>query len=167
MTFVLRGRCKRVDKRLGTRLRSCPPDSPELLQRLCRCCGQYCGQYSTVASSILLQEFLYRSSVVCDTTRCALCPVIFLALFDRSTVPEALAPTRPKCKTVASRAMAYKLLAAVCKPQSRVGDGRGEGREHGSASGGFDPRRNLQLLLEKGLNPLREFLSKPDVWGYK
>ncbi|CAM9294212.1 unnamed protein product [Scytosiphon promiscuus] len=83
-----------------------------------------------------------------------------------STASESLAPTRPKCKTVASRAMAYKLLAALCRPRllTRADLGRrdlsGEGRK------ALDPSLNLRLLLEKGLRPLRQLLAKPDVWGY-
>ncbi|CAN0380977.1 unnamed protein product [Ectocarpus fasciculatus] len=33
------------------------------------------------------------------------------------TASESLAPTRPKCKTVVSRAMAYNILAALCRPR--------------------------------------------------
>ncbi|CAN0392248.1 unnamed protein product, partial [Hapterophycus canaliculatus] len=42
-----------------------------------------------------------------------------------STASESLAPTRPKCKTVASRAMAYKLLAALCRPRLPSSSGSG------------------------------------------
>ncbi|CAN0036660.1 unnamed protein product, partial [Ectocarpus sp. 8 AP-2014] len=86
-----------------------------------------------------------------------------------STASESLAPTRPKCKTVASRAMAYKLLAALCRPRfvSPPEGGRGGDDAAAEGSGGaFDVSHNLRLLLEKGLIPLRQLLSKPDVWGY-
>ncbi|CAM9236271.1 unnamed protein product, partial [Ectocarpus fasciculatus] len=88
-----------------------------------------------------------------------------------STASESLAPTRPKCKTVASRAMAYKLLAALCRPRF-VSPPEGEGRSggvgaEGSGGGALDVSHNLRLLLEKGLIPLRQLLSKPDVWGYR
>lgn len=72
-----------------------------------------------------------------------------------STASESMAPTRPKCKTAASRAMAYRLLAALCRPRAVGG------------KDAFDPSRNLKLLLEKGFIPLRDLLHKPDVWGYR
>lgn len=89
-----------------------------------------------------------------------------------STESESLAPTRPKCKTVASRAMAYKLLAALCRPRvsssSVLLSGRSGGGEGVVRCGNtFDPSHNLRLLLEKGFTPLRQLLSKPDVWGYR
>ena len=73
---------------------------------------------------------------------------------------ESVASTRPKCKTVASRAMAYKLLAALCRPHATPRGQRG-------GCDAFDPSENLRLLVEKGFTPLGRLLPKPDVWGYK
>ena len=81
-----------------------------------------------------------------------------------STASESMAPTRPKCKTAASRAMAYGLLAALCRPRAAEA---GAGARAGAGKDAFDPSRNLRLLLEKGFTPLRDLLHKPDVWGYR
>lgn len=82
-----------------------------------------------------------------------------------SSASESMAPTRPKCKTVASRAAAYRLLAALCRPPRAA-----RGAAPGGKGGALDPSLNLRLLLlllEKGFTPLRELLHKPDVWGYR
>lgn len=96
-----------------------------------------------------------------------------------STESESLAPTRPKCKTVASRAIAYKLLAALCRPRCSSSSssssssslspvsGRGRHEEGGNGGSAFDPSHNLRLLLEKGFTPLQQLLSKPDGWIYR
>lgn len=84
-----------------------------------------------------------------------------------STASESLAPTRPKCKTVASRAMAYKLLAALCRPRL-LPRGDSDRCDHSAEEcDALDASHNLRLLLEKGLGPLRQLLTKPDVWGYR
>lgn len=66
--------------------------------------------------------------------------------------------------------MAYKLLAALCKPHPSVVSGtnpNARGEEGGGRCDAFDPSQNLRLLLDKGLTPLRQRLYKPDVWGYR
>lgn len=59
---------------------------------------------------------------------------------------------------MASRAAAYRLLATLCKPREMPVSDEEED---------FDPADNLRLLLEKGLKPLSQLLSKPDIWGYR
>lgn len=97
--------------------------------------------------------------------------LLILSTRRRSSLSESLAATPPKCKTVASRAAAYKLLAALCKPNAGTALWRPKERDGGLGEGesddAFDPSGNLRLLLEKGLQPLSKLLSKPDVWGYR
>lgn len=120
----------------------------------------------------LPDDILHSSLVINFCLVTAALTVIFVNIFfcrsENSTISESMAPTHPTCKTVASRAMAFKLIAALCKPNTKMGSSGGDrGQAVETAAGSFDPSQNLQLLLDEGLEPLRKLLPKPDVWGYR
>lgn len=86
------------------------------------------------------------------------------------TPPTPASTEAPGAK--ASRAMAYELLVALCRPRfvsppegGRDGDDDGSGSawSGGSGGGAFDVSHKLRLLPEKGRIPLRQLLSEPDV----